>query len=353
MDVLALLAGIVGGALSGLVPGLHNNTLTAALMVSGLPAAFLVVVVIALAASHQIFEFIPAIFLGVPDSETVVSVLPGHRLLLMGKGLLALRLVAASCLFALVISVAALPLVAAFLPAAYAALEPWMFWVLLVAVGALLWTERKPKLIAAACLVFGLSGALGALVLAVPFVTDPLLPALSGLFAISAALLAMSGRVKIPPQQTADIDIKLRAFGPYILLGCILGAVVGLLPGLGVAQAAVLALIFVPVLSAQFLALVASISISNLVYGFAALATIGKARSGAAVAVRDLLGTIDPSTLAFIIGIIVVSIAVSIVFLLLLARPMLRAISTVDPLKLNAAVLLFLTALIWTLTGLV
>src|SRR5262245_38030147 len=103
------LAGACLGMLAGLVPGLHvNNVAQGAVAGRGLfmigmgwvagtasgdpevayPAcAFLV----GAALGHSFTDEIPAVFLGAPNPETALSVLPGHRLLMAGHGTAAVR----------------------------------------------------------------------------------------------------------------------------------------------------------------------------------------------------------------------------------------------------------------------
>jgi len=58
------------------------------------------VFIIAMAITHTFLDVLPAIFLGAPDSDTALGVLPGHKLLLEGKGLIAVKLTVAGGLFA-------------------------------------------------------------------------------------------------------------------------------------------------------------------------------------------------------------------------------------------------------------
>ncbi|MBI0583649.1 MAG: tripartite tricarboxylate transporter permease [Methanomassiliicoccus sp.] len=98
------------GTLTGLAPGLHVNTLALVLVASGpvlLPALgdaavllgaereaaplFMVAIIASAAVAHSILDFLPSLFLGAPEEDTVMSILPGHRMLLEGRGLEAVR----------------------------------------------------------------------------------------------------------------------------------------------------------------------------------------------------------------------------------------------------------------------
>src|SRR3990167_5524026 len=95
---LAILAGILIGTLTGITPGIHINTVTAILLAnlgifSFLPVISLVTFVTSLAITHTILDFIPSILTGATDAESFLSVLPGHEMLMSGKGKEAILLV--------------------------------------------------------------------------------------------------------------------------------------------------------------------------------------------------------------------------------------------------------------------
>lgn len=85
MSFLAALAGVVSGMVTGLLPGLHVNTVTALLLGAGAACAAagfefstLLAFICALAISHTFFDVVPGLFLGVPGDEAF-ALLPGHR----------------------------------------------------------------------------------------------------------------------------------------------------------------------------------------------------------------------------------------------------------------------------------
>lgn len=124
------LLGACLGSLTGLAPGLHVNTLALVLVASApaiLPALeelsvllgverqsaplLLVAVIVSAAVAHSFLDLLPSIFLGAPEEGTVLSMLPGHRMLLEGRGLEATRCSAYGSLVGATAAVAAcLPL---------------------------------------------------------------------------------------------------------------------------------------------------------------------------------------------------------------------------------------------------
>ncbi len=100
----ALLGSLLGTG-SGLVPGMHVNTLALLLLAVSAPLLgtitflcsgfglgpelaplLLSVLIVAASVTHSFVDFLPSLFLGIPDESKVLSVLPAHRLLLAGQG---------------------------------------------------------------------------------------------------------------------------------------------------------------------------------------------------------------------------------------------------------------------------
>src|SRR5690606_30305948 len=104
------------GIFSGLTPGLHSNNFAAlllaispALLRVGLDPLDLATAILAASVSHTFLDIIPSIFIGAPDADTALAVLPGHEMMLEGRGIEAVRLSAlgsaSSILVALVLIV--------------------------------------------------------------------------------------------------------------------------------------------------------------------------------------------------------------------------------------------------------
>ena len=90
-------AGVLLGTISGIIPGVHSNTVAGC--VAGASGPLLVLfgpeglaaAIVATMVTHTFLDAIPSTFLGVPDPDTVLSVLPAHRLCLAGHGEEAVR----------------------------------------------------------------------------------------------------------------------------------------------------------------------------------------------------------------------------------------------------------------------
>ena len=90
--LIALFLGICFGTITGLFPGIHINLVSAFLIalsssiLSAINPVYFIVFIASLAITHTFIDFIPSIFLGCPNADTELSILPGHELLKQGEG---------------------------------------------------------------------------------------------------------------------------------------------------------------------------------------------------------------------------------------------------------------------------
>lgn len=347
IQLLAILAGILLGIFSGLMPGVHSNTIASVLSTLPIPADAFALLIVAVLAAHLVFQFFPSIFLSIPDDSVVVSVLPGHRMALEGKGREALSVCVAAVMIAAGASALLLPVSLAVLPAAYSFVEPNMALVLVAASMFLLASEKKMRKITLAAFVFLLAGALGIASMR-SAINDPLFPAFSGLFAASGILLSFTSTRGIPAQKNGGTKLD---FLPYVAIGIIAGMLSDLLPGIAApAQIAVFASAFVFTEDARkFLALIASIAASHAIFAFGALLSIGKAREGA-LAIMNELKPVLPTDLPVLVGVFLLSLGVSAFLLMKLAKHA-NKLQTLDIKTLNLGILAYLVAAVAIISG--
>lgn len=187
-------AGVVLGTVSGILPGIHVNTLAGimlAMLAVLLPLFgpfFLAAALFSALITHCFLDAIPSTFLGIPDADTALAVLPAHALCMEGKGEEAVRISALGSVTGLV---AAVPL-CGLLPVVIPPVQPILDWasgVILVAViGFLLIQSESPRW---GFVTFCASGILGVFSFRYSYIAPPLLgqgavlmPLLSGLFGI-------------------------------------------------------------------------------------------------------------------------------------------------------------------------
>ena len=62
--------------------------------------------VVACAVAHTVANIVPSIYLAIPEGDTALSVLPGHRMVMAGRGEEALRVSVTSSIASLAIALA-------------------------------------------------------------------------------------------------------------------------------------------------------------------------------------------------------------------------------------------------------
>ena len=292
--LIAVFLGLVAGCVTGLIPGIHIN-LVSLLIVSfsvylldfiSFPS--LGVFIIAMAITHTFLDVLPAVFLGAPDADTALGVLPGHQLLLKGMGYEAIKLTVIGSLLSLIIASLLFPLFILIVPKAYSSLQPFIGIILIVIVVIMLLMEKGLDKKFWAFFVFMAAGILGILTLTMPNLHQPLFPLLSGLFGVSMLVVSLFQKTEIPKQRITDtIEISksenVRALGA----GVFSGSFVSFFPGLGPAQAAILGSSLIgKIQNYTFLILIGSINTVNMLVSLVSLYTIDKARNGAVLAIR-------------------------------------------------------------------
>lgn len=307
--------GIAFGIITGLVPGLHINTI-AAFLVASLPLfsrfspISLAAGLVSMAVVYSFLSLIPSILLGAPDSETVLSVLPGHRMLLDGEAIEAIKITAIGGAIALVVVASTFQLSVFAIPVMTPFIKKYMFQLLLFVVCVGIAFERN---LIWAAIIFLLSGVFGVITLN-GFGNEIIFPALSGLFGISNLLLSLKDGVKIPEQIKSDITLSKLSVIKNSLLGSLAGAVVGFLPGIGAAQATFLVQQLNPKQGAkEFLVSHAAVNVANTLFPLLVLYAIGKMRSGIAIALNGVVGQLSMSNLLVLMIVVLASGTIAVV----------------------------------------
>ena len=148
--IVVILLGILAGIFTGLIPGIHIN-LVALLLLASSPfllaytsPLILAIFIIAMSVTHTLFNAIPAIYLGAPESaDNILSVLPGHKMLLEGKAYEALTLTVIGSLGALILGLIVSPLIIKILPLAYELIQPYIGYILLITSILLIFRDSK------------------------------------------------------------------------------------------------------------------------------------------------------------------------------------------------------------------
>lgn len=320
----SVLIGYVLGIISGLTPGVHTNNF-ALLLVALSPffASFgftpfcIAIIILSNSIAHTFLDIIPSIFLGAPEADTALAVLPGHQLLLEGRGIEAIRLSAFGSAAAVLCSLVLLLPLKLFFELVYGGIQAHIGWILLLIVLILILSEQGEKIpgmgrMAAwrykgmAAIVFLLAGSLGVIALERQHLLSPLIelgepsilfPLFTGLFGASQLLISLMSETSIPEQQRTRFSLPSRNIFRGVLTGSVAGSVVAFLPGVSSAVATVLARLAVKeddpeISNNEFIVSISGVNTSNAIFALIALFTIHRGRSGAMVAVSNVLDSI-------------------------------------------------------------
>ncbi len=346
LEILSfLILGFFSGVFTGLMPGIHINlvgvllvSLSASLL-SNVNIIYLVSFIASMAISHTFLDFIPSIFLGCPNEDSGLSVLPGHELLKQGNGYEAVMLTSYGGVIAVFILILISFPLAFLFSKVYNLIHSAMLWVLLLMVFVLIFTEKK-KL--SALFVFLITGLLGLCVLNLD-VKEPLLPLLTGLFGSSMLVMSIKNKIQIPKQEITKPKIKL--FKP-ILSSLFSSPLCGFLPGLGSGQAAVLGSVISKPNNKEFLALLGATNVLVMGFSFVSLYAISKTRTGAAAAVQEIIGILSWKVLLLLLIVMLVSGIISFFLTKYLVKWFSNIISRINYTFLSIAVLALLVILV-------
>ncbi len=352
--ILFLILGIFIGTFTGLTPGVHIN-LIGAILVSlsasvffGINPLYFVVFIVAMSITHVFVDFIPSIFLGCPDTDTVLSSLPGHILLKNGKGYEAIMLTSYGCLASVFILILIFFPLAMLIPKIYHLINKAIPYLLII-VSLFLIASEKNKF--GALFAFVLTGILGLITLNIFNDSDKvLLPLLSGLFGSSMLLISIRNKIKIPKQKMTKPKIK---FLKPLTAAVIASPLSVFLPALGSGQIAIIGTTITKTNSKEFLFLLGATNILAMSFSFLALYTISKTRTGSAAAIQQILGSISPRALILILIIIVISGIASFFLVKILVKFASEVIGRTDYTKLSIIILSFLTLMILIFSGII
>ncbi|MEM4230783.1 MAG: tripartite tricarboxylate transporter permease [Candidatus Pacearchaeota archaeon] len=354
--IAGLLLGILAGTFTGLVPGIHVNTLAFFIVSSftylskyfqPLPLASFIV---SMSITHTFIDFIPSIFLGLPDEDTTLSILPGHSLLLEGKGYNAVLYTLYGSLIGLFVILILSPIFVFFLPKFYFFIKKFMFFVLFFVSIYLLIREENKVL---AFIVFTLSGLVGISSFSLPL-KEYLMPMLTGLFGSSSLIISLMKKQKIPKQKIHKFKISLnkKRLFKIISVTSLASSLCSFLPALGSGQAAVISSdITKEQNKPEFLMLIGSINTIVMGLSIISLYSINVQRTGSAAAISQILPEFSISHLFILILIITFSGLISFFVGLNLSKFFSCNIEKINYKKLSFCVLIFISLVVLFFAG--
>src|SRR3989344_4136259 len=352
---LAIVAGILAGVFAGLLPGIHPNLIavlvssSSIFLLNYMQSLTLAIFITSLAISNVFISIIPSIFLGAPDAETALSILPGHKMLLEGRGYEAIAISTIGALAGIIIAIASTPLIILLTKFLYNATSSIIGYILIIICIWLILKDNHSKLFA--LILFILSGCLGLAALN-SIAKEPLFPLLSGLFGTSSLLLSLKSKTTIPFQEITYPIIKKSKGILTIILASLAGCIACILPGLGTSQIAALSSSFTRKIKGKyFLLMLGALNSVNIVVSFIALYAINRSRNGAVLAISRIIDKLGPKELILFLASTLVVAGISTILTLKISKVFSKFIEKVNYEKLCIFTLLFITTLVFLISG--
>jgi putative membrane protein len=384
--IISIFFGFFLGIISGITPGIHVNNFALLLVALspfftgiGFAPFYIAVVILSNSVAHTFLDIIPSVFLGAPEADTALAVLPGHALLMEGRGAEAVRLSALGSAGAVVVSLLMAFPMAFFFLNIYDTISSYIGWILVLIVVLMIATENGEvvegqgslvhlKFKTYALVLFFISGMLGIFAFDNQGMMQPLvkfgepsilLPLLSGLFGASMLVIALMTKSEIPPQQKAcRLELSQKSIMRGMIAGSAAGSFVAWLPGVSSTVGTIIARLLVrddkdADSSKEFMVSISSANTSNAIFSLIALYIIEKTRSGAMVAI-DKLVNIKDWELSIIIILLIVIVYVSVISYyttIYLGDRIAGFLSGINYSKLCGAVLVGLSVMVFMFTG--
>lgn len=351
---IAIIIGITLGTITGLIPGIHVNLIAiilltlSAVLQNYFPLLTIITVIIAMAITHTFLDTIPATFLGAPDEDTALAVLPAHKLLLEGKGYEAVYLTVIGSLSSLILICALLPLLAVIIKHLYPLIQNIIPYLLLLIIFPLIIRERH-KL--NAIIIFLLAGTLGLATLNLNNLNQPLLPLLSGLFGTSTLMISIKNKTQVPYQKITKPIINTKQGFKAVSSAVFSGSLCSFLPGLGPAQAAIISSSITKVSQKLFLVIIGGISTVNITLSFLTLYIINKARNGAVVTIQKINPYVTQEQLIFFIAVSLTTGAIATILALKISKIASNLITKIDYQKLCKVIIILIAVLSFYFSG--
>jgi putative membrane protein len=355
--LISLLIGVLLGAVAGLLPGLHPNTISQ--LLSSLnysnPLIFAIAIIVSAAVNNMV-ALLPAIFLFIPDSDSVLSILPAQRLVLQGKGKIAVLVCASAAALTLFFLLFLLPISYLILPFLYSIVKPFTALILIIASLFFIFSEEKENRFKS-LFIFLLSGLFGVLLilsnLSGLIADNTLFIVFIGFFALSSIFLSLGRKTLIPQQEQREYKLEFgKIFLLIVLLSTFIGALADLFPAIN--SPAQLATFISPLANTPvtFLAATTSITVSHYANSIVAFDRIGKARTGTLINVGELVKDIDFNTTILFVVFYFIGTAIGIILLLILSDYAINLVNNIDQKMMNIFILFFLISTVILSSGL-
>lgn len=350
-----ILIGVLLGVLTGVLPGLHPNTVVfitlPVYLATSIDIYIYMSILAGLSVSHTFHEFLPSIILGAPEAESALSALPGAEMTMNGEAKKAFKYSVFGGISSLIALIAVFPIVYYLATNYYSSIEPAIPLLLVFFLGFIAASAHDLK---KSVVIIILSGTLGILSFEIPVNSQYVLVSIfSGLFAVPAIVNNLKQELELPEQKDTTVSLKKSSSGGFI--GMLAGLLAGIVPGIG---SAVATSFVMPLMSSErdgdskFIAGMGAVNTVDIVVSFLALYLIGNPRSGAAVALQNLI-KVELKEVVFVAGASLFAVSLTIPICLKTMNYFLNFVRVFDFSRVLKMVFVFLIFVNYVLTGLV
>jgi len=357
--IITIILAIITGTFTGLIPGIHINLIASFLTINTFyllnytTHQQIIIFIITMGITHTFIDFIPATLLGVPSSDTALSLMPAQKLTLKGESYKAIQLSAlgsiGGILFVLIIS----PIFYLSLNYIYQTSKIIIPYILIISIIIPILKENTLNKKFYAIFTILLCTALGIFTLNTHLITYPLLILFTGIFGTSTLIHALNSSQNTLPKQHFNKKIKINTqFIKAIITGGISSTICSITPGIGNAQAASLSSNLFKHLDSQlFITTISAINTINFTLSLLTLYIINKARNGAIIVIKNIGTTLTINDIKFYFIIITIVSILCYFLTLFLGKNIIKLISKINIKKLNLSIITFLIIIIYLLTN--
>lgn len=298
MIIFYCLVGAILGTIAGLTPGLHTNTITTLIVFTPIFGKEILALVLSMSIVQTFVEFIPATFLGAPNTNTFEGVLPAHKMLLEGNGLEAIYLTVVGGIIGTIIGVIFIPVFFLLIEQNNSEITKLIPAILIFALVIMVFNEKNFNKKIIALFIIIAAGSQGL------FFKNQIFALITGYFGIAGSIYALKEKtIQIKQNPNPKIETNF-VEGTLGLIG---GAIVAVLPGIGSNTAAGIIKTFKHKISQKgYLTMLGAINTTNFFFAYLTLFAINKTRNGAMIALKEKI-FLTQETL--ILGIIIMIIA--------------------------------------------
>src|SRR3989344_1211407 len=354
---VAIILGILLGIITGLTPGIHINLVSSLIVAYSyyilkiLDPLTITITITAMAVTHSILDIIPTTILGIPNSDNLSTLLPAHKLTLEGKAMKAILYGLLGAILGIIITTISIPFLIKLIPLIYTKVKEYIPLILIVITTVII-SQTKNKI--NSLIFFLVAGILGILSFNIKTMDQPLLPLLSGVFGISALLLGIKNKIKIPDQEeNIKIEISKLKLIKYSITTAMSSFLTNFLPGLTSSHTALISNKISKVENQEeYIILSNAANSSATIISFIAFYTINKTRSGAVAAIQYLITTISLENLILITAVVLITTSISTILALKLSKKIIKIFTKLDYKKINIIIIFLIVSLVILITRL-